>query len=135
MKVKDEQLKEFVLDSGLVSRKQLEEAEKEAKKKKADLGETLVSGGILGEDDLRRVQAYALGIPFINLQGEKISFEVLSLIPEPIARNHNIVAYKRSADTLEVAMLTAEDLAAIDFVNKKVKLKILPRLTDTKSIK
>lgn len=135
MKVKDEQLEEFVLDSGLVSRKQLEEAQKEAKKKKADLGEVLVSSGVLGEDDLRRVQAYALGIPFINLQGEKIDFEVLSLIPEPIARNHNIVAYKRSADALEVAMLNTEDLGAIDFVKKKVKLKILPRLTDTKSIK
>lgn len=38
-------------------------------------------------------------------------------------------------DTLEVAMLDTEDLAAIDFVKKKVDLKILPRLTDSESIK
>jgi type IV pilus assembly protein PilB len=36
---------------------------------------------------------------------------------------------------LEVAMLDVNDLAAIDFVKKKVGLKILPRLTDTASMK
>jgi len=36
---------------------------------------------------------------------------------------------------LEVAMLDTEDLTAIDFVKKKVGLKIMPRLTDGDSIK
>jgi len=60
---------------------------------------------------------------------------VLSLIPEPIARNYNIVAYKKSEDSLEVAMLDVDDLPVIDFIKKRSGLKILPRLTDTFSIK
>ena len=32
-------------------------------------------------------------------------------------------------------MLDTDDLSVIDFVKKKVGLKILPRLTDTESIK
>ena len=32
-------------------------------------------------------------------------------------------------------MLDTEDLGAIDFVKKKVGLKVLPRLTDTESMK
>ncbi|MEQ1561636.1 MAG: GspE/PulE family protein, partial [Nitrospira sp.] len=59
----------------------------------------------------------------------------LSLIPEPIARNHNIVAFKKTDTALEVAMLDTEDLTAIDFIKKKVGLKILPRLTDIESMK
>ena len=57
------------------------------------------------------------------------------MIPEPIARNHNIVAYRKTGNELEVAMLDTDDLSVIDFVKKKVGLKILPRLTDTESIK
>lgn len=135
MHIEESQLKDFILDSGLVSRADLESAEKEAKSSSGNLGKILVNKGKLTEDDLRRMQAYILGIPFVDLKGEKLPFEVLSLIPEPIARNHNIVAFKKDADALEVAMLDTEDLTAIDFIKKKVGLKILPRLTDTDSIR
>lgn len=135
MNTPDAQLKTFVVDSGLVSRKDVEAAEKLAKEKNQSLGEALVSYGAIGEDDLRRMQAHILGIPFVSLSGTKIDFSVLSLIPEPIARTHNVVAYKKNADSLEVAMLDTNDLSAIDFIKKKVGLKILVRLTDSASLK
>jgi len=137
VRIREEQLKTFILDSGLITSKDFESAEKEAKRKNIKIGDVLVSEGKLSEDDLRRLQANILGIPFVNLQTTHIEFEVLSLIPEPIARKHNIVAFKKDAESnsLEVAMLDVDDLKAIDFVQKKVGFKILPRLTDTKSIK
>lgn len=135
MRVTNAQLKKFILDSGLVSRKDVEGAEDFAKEKKKSFPEALVSTGVISEDDLRRMQAHILGIPFISLEGQKIDLDVLALIPEPIARANNIVAFKKNDDSLEVAMLDTNDLAAIDFVKKKVGLKILPRLTDTRSIK
>jgi len=135
MTVKNEQLKEFLLDAGLVSRKDIESAEKKAEKKQVEFGDMLVSEGLLSEDDLRRSEAYILGIPFVDLMGERIDLGVLSLIPEPIARKHNIVAFKKTPTSLEVAMLDTENLGAIEFIKKKVGLKILPRLTDKESIK
>lgn len=135
MIVNNKQLKDFIADSGLVSRADLDVAEKNSAEKKIYLGDALVSAGKLSEDELRRTEAYILGIPFVGLKGQKIDFEVLSLIPEPIARKHNIVAFKKTPTELEVAMLDTEDLAAIEFVKKKVGLKILPRLTDKDSIK
>jgi type IV pilus assembly protein PilB len=46
-----------------------------------------------------------------------------------------VVAFKKTDTALEVAMLDTEDLTALDFIKKKVGLKILPRLTDTESMK
>ncbi|KKT21252.1 MAG: Tfp pilus assembly protein PilB [Parcubacteria group bacterium GW2011_GWB1_43_8] len=135
MKVETKKLKLFLLDSGLITSKDITEAERNVKKTGEDLGDALVSGGKISEDDLRRLEAYILGIPFVGLEKEKIDFAVLSLIPEPIARNHNIVAYRKNKDELEVAMLDPEDLGTIDFIKKKASLKILPRLTNSKSIK
>ncbi len=135
MHVEEKQLKNFILDSGLVSKSALTTAEKHAQETGQNLGDVLVSDGAINENDLRRIQASILGIPFVDLKGEHLDFEVLSSIPEPIARNHNIVAFRRGKDSLEVAMLNTDDLPAIDFIKKKVGLKILPRYTDSESIK
>ena len=135
MVIDEVQLKKFILDSGLASRTDIDVMEKKKRGKKQSLGDLLVSEGKISEDDLRRTEAYILGIPFVNLKGEKIDFSILSLIPEAIARNHNIVAYRKTNKELEVAMLDTDDLEAIDFVKKKVGLKILPRLTDTESVR
>jgi type IV pilus assembly protein PilB len=135
VRIQDAQLKRFISDSGLVSKKDLASAEKVAIDEGRTLGEALMAGGYMTEDDLRRIESYVLGVPFISLKNLKIDFDILSLIPEPVARNHNIIAYKKNADSLEVAMLDTADLPAIDFVKKKVGLKIHPRLTDTESMK
>ena len=135
MHIDESQLETFIFDSGLVSKADLEKAKTVAEEKDTSVGQVLVNSGKISADDLRRIQAYILGIPFISLEGQHIDFDILSLIPEPIARNHNIIAFRKNRDTLEVAMLDTADLAAIDFVKKKVDLKILPRLTDSESIK
>src|SRR3989339_2080046 len=135
MQINEEQLKKFILESGLVSKTDLEDAFKKAEAKKQKIGNILLSEGKISETDLKRMEAFALGIPFINLINQKIDFSVLSLVPEPIARNYNIVAYKKNEDTLEVAMLDVDDLPVIDFIKKRSGLKILPRLTDTSSIR
>ena len=128
-------LKDFILDSGLVSKTELDVAEIEAGKKGEDLGEYLISCGKITEADYNLIKGHILGIPVVSLKDQKIDFSVLSAIPEPIARKHNIVAFKRNDKELEVAMIDPNDLRAIEFIKKRVNLKILPRLTDKESIR
>jgi len=135
MHVSEGELKEFITDSGLVAKKDIDAAAEEAKTKGVSVGDVLVSRGTLTEDALRRIQAYVLGIPFVNLKGHHIEPATLGLIPEPIARTHNVIAYKQDAGSLEVAMLDVEDLASIEAVRKKTGLSIKARLTDTESIR
>ncbi len=142
MYIEEKQLRDFIKDSGLVSRADFDVAVKTADEGKQSVGGILMQKGKVSEDDLRKMQAYLLGIPFVDLKQQRIDFDTLSLIPEPIARSHNIVAFKRNAEphdgekgSLEVAMLDTDDLAAIDFIKKKTHFKILPRLTDSDSIK
>jgi len=135
VRIQDEQLKRFILDAGLIKKADIASVEKVAKDEDRTLAEALIAQGHMTEDDMRRVESYVLGIPFISLKDIKIDFDVLTLIPEPVARTHNIIAYKKSDKEMEVAMLDTADLPAIDFIKKKVGLKILPRLTDTDSMR
>jgi len=135
MYISDTHLKSFLADAGLVSAKDFDTAEAEAKKTGQQVGDILKAKNAIGEDELRRTYAYILGIPFVSLVGTNIKYDTLSMIPEPVARRNNIIAYNHSAEELEVAMLDTDDLAAIDFIKKKTHLKVLPRLTDVDSIK
>lgn len=135
MLINKSQFEKYLIDSALVSEEDLKAASAEADTKKMDVGELLLQQGHITEDDLRKIQAYVLGLPFVDLKDMKIDADILAMIPEPIARNHNIIAFKKNKDSLEVAMIDTDDLGAIDFVKKKVGLKILPRLTDTSSMK
>ena len=92
MTIKEDQLRKFILESGLVSDADISVAEIESKESNHTLGEILVSQGKISEQNYRRIQAYVLGIPFVSLIGAKINLDVLALIPEPIAKNNNVVA-------------------------------------------
>jgi len=135
MRVEPQQLKAFLLDANLVTESQFESAQKYAQKTGQWVGDVLVSRGLIKQEELIRLEAYILGIPFVNLEKETIPPEILKIIPEPIARSHNIVAFRKKGRELEVAMLDPNDLLTIEFIKKKANLKILPRLTTPQSIK
>lgn len=99
------------------------------------LSEFLLQEGKVKESEIKRLEAYVLGIPFIGLTKERIDQSVLALIPEPIARRYNVVAYRKKDTDLEIALLDIGNLPAIDFIKKKTGLRIKPRMTDSESIK
>ncbi len=136
MKIDAENLKKYLLDAGLVSEKQFEKALADSKEKDREVGDILVASGLLPEDELIKIKAHLLGIPFINLEKEIIPPEILKIIPEPIARVHNIIAFKKTGDTLDVAMLDPEDLRTIEFIQKtNPDLKISSSLTTTAGLR
>lgn len=134
MKVEPKQLREFLIDAGLVEQSVVDEAIKESGQNGKALGDLLLEKGAISEEELRKMYAYILGIPFIDLEKEKIPKEVLQLIPEPIASKNNIVAFQKSNRELRVAMLNPDDIQTIDFIKKKTGLKISACFTSKESI-
>lgn len=135
MKVETQQLKDFLLDAGLVTKEQLERAQEKANQINQKLGNVLITEGLISQEELIKMEAYILGIPFVNLEKEKIDPNILKIIPEAIAHSHNIVAFRKSGNHLEVAMLDPEDLRMVEFIKKTTPFKILPRLTTLESLK
>ena len=135
MQVEPQQLKAFAVSSGLINESQFETCFKKAQKNNQNVEEVLVEENLIKQADIIRLKAYILGIPFVNLEKDKILADILRIIPEPIARTHNIVAFRKQGKCLEVAMLDPDDLKTIEFIRKKSDLKILPRLTTPESIK
>jgi len=134
MRIEQKQLEAFLIDSGLVTDKDLKNADKKAKKQSKKLEDILLEEKTISQNNLARLKAHIVGIPFVSLKDSKIDPDILKIIPEPLAKKHHIAAFKKRGQELEVAMLDPEDLETIEFIKKKSNLKILPRLTDSESI-
>lgn len=135
MRIENKQLKEFLTDLNLLDTVVLEEVFAEATAQNKQLGDLLLEKKIIGEAELRKLYAYILGIPFMNLEKELIPTDILQIIPEAIAKKYNIVAFEKDGVNLKVAMVNPEDLQTIDFIRKKTGLKIVPCLTTEESIR
>ncbi len=135
MHIDERAFEKALRDSALVDADTLFELKEAARKKNVSLGDMAVSQGEISPDDLRRLYAYVLGLPFVDLKKRKIDFSTLSLIPEGIARTHNVVAYNRTDDNLEVVVLDPEDLESIAYLFRRAGLRLLPRMTDEASMK
>ncbi len=127
----DTQLRDFLVDRGLVSRIQIDTI---YPTKSITLAHALTSNGILGEDEMRRAIASFLGIPFVRLSHDNVSLEALILLPEPFSRINNVVVFRIDSEALEVAMLDIKNLSALDSLQQRLNRKILPRLTDRESM-
>ena len=134
MRIENDQLKNFINDSEMIKSELLEEAYKEAQERKVKLGELLVEKKLIDETQLRKLYAYIVGVPFVDLTKETIPSDILKIIPEPIAKKYKIVSFEKNGTELKVAMLNPEDIQTIDFIRKKTGLKIITCLTSIESI-
>jgi|GEM_PF-802920 len=153
MIVDENKLCEFLVGTGIVSRSQIDEINRQASnnpdgvienlegrddllQRTMSIADQLCSAGLLSRDDMCRAHAHVLGVPFVDLRGERIDPSVLTLIPEPVSRSHNIVSYRRVGDILEVAMLDMRDIRVLDFLREHLpKIKVAPRLASEQSLR
>lgn len=135
MRVTPQQLKMFLEDLGLMNEETFNSVLREGEKSKKSIEEILIEKKILSEEELIKLKAYILGIPFINLEKEVVDPSILNIIPQSIAKTYQIVAFRKSGDNLEVATLDPENLVAVEILKKATGYKILPRLTTKESIK
>lgn len=84
------------------------------------------------DDEKRHALAHELGVPFVQLKRDDIVVDALVIIPEPIAREHNIVAYRQGDEGVEVALLDLAELEHLGFLRSRYRL--LPRLTTRESL-
>ncbi|MCK4919209.1 MAG: Flp pilus assembly complex ATPase component TadA [Candidatus Pacebacteria bacterium] len=135
MKVDDKDLKIFLNDLGFISKKDLESAFSEAKKSGKSFGDVLVKKKLIPLEEMEKLQAYVLGIPFVDLTKIEIDPEVLHIISEPVSKQYGAIAFEKKGSQLRIAMLEPNDLQFIDFISKKTGLNVIPCITNKKGIK
>ncbi len=90
--------------------------------------EIIYERNLVPQDEVAKIKSEYYKIPTKHFTKEDIiPNEVLNIIPEEVARTHQIVAFKKEGDTLHVGMLSPDDQQAQDilkFIAKQRKLNI-----------
>lgn len=123
--ITDEQIVDAVKKIGVASDKLLQESYETAMKEKRDLSDILIERSIIKPEELGQLIANILKVKFVDLRKEAIAPEVLSIIPEVVAANKQVVAFRRGVDGLSIAMSDPEDFGFIKQLEKKVGDKIV----------
>jgi len=83
---------------------------------------------------LAEAKTALLGIPYVDIIELEIPMEVLQLVSKAIASRYTLIPFEKKADSLSVVMADPLDLQAIEFLEKKTRLKIRPFLAEKEAI-
>lgn len=119
-----------VLDALVAAKKLSEDQAKsilvDSQTSDTSIEDILVKRKLVSEVDLLEARAKALNVPFVTLSGKAISPDVISYVPEPVARRYSLVPFQfdESKSTLNVAMSDPFDFQVIEFLEKKSGKKV-----------
>ncbi len=130
-----EKLGVILLRSGLITEEQLRKSLSEQQYKKEKLGQILVTLGFAVEENIAFALAQQMGLNFVSSDKLLEAREsVVALVPEPFAKQHNLIPIAANDSTLLVAMADPDDIVAIDSLQKLTGRTIEPHLATRNSI-
>ena len=126
MRISDATIERVLIRGGLVTEQQLAQLKDEATKARRSLQEVIFQHDVVREPQLVKAFADYAGIPYIELNPKDIATDVLTKIPERVARQYNAVLFNIDENGIHhIAMEDPDDVQAVNFLQKEIA-------TDTK---
>jgi len=122
-------LGDMLVEEGVVSESNLQEAIEIQRSRGGFLGKLLVELGYTTQDDVVSCLVKQCKIPHLNLQDYDIDTNVFQLVSEEVCREHNLVPIDKLGRILTIAMVDPLNAEAIDTVRRLCpQLRIKPIL-------
>ena len=118
------QLGELLVERGVITAAQLEQALKTQKERGGLIGQVLVMLGYAKEEEIAQILTVQYGFPYLPLAGYEISREALMLIPENVAKQYNLVPVDKIGDLLTIAMSNPLNIQAIEDIEMLAQCKV-----------
>ncbi|HET9870534.1 MAG TPA: ATPase, T2SS/T4P/T4SS family, partial [bacterium] len=129
-------LGEMLVDEGIITEEQLQEALHEQKIKGGRLEKILISQGYVTQDVIMAFVGTQLGIPHVSLaEIGSIPNDVVFSVPESIAINHVLIPIVRKDKKLTVAMADPLNVFAIDDIKMMTGFEVEPAIAGEAEIK
>lgn len=119
-------LPDMLLEQNLVTQEQLQECINQHRQTGQSLPSLLVQNEYLSEEDLVITLSEQLGIPHIRVAHYSIPKEVLSEVPETLARQYQMLPVSVTGDVLTLAMADPLNIMALDDLRMLTSYEIEP---------
>ncbi len=129
-----EKLKYDLVRDNIIKYEDLETAEQVAAAQNVNLGQVLISSGIISEDRLLKFLESKLHIPYVNLDDYSLDKKCLSYINFNNAQKYKVIPLFEIEGILTVAMSDPLDLFAIDKIVEDAKCEIEPVISSENAV-
>ena len=119
-----ESLDEILVRTGMITAEQMQDALQIARKDDKTVGQVLVEKELLTPHDLATAVSIELKVPLIDLKRHKVRPEAIKLVPEQLARKHNVLPMDIIGGSLAVLMGDTIDVRAIDEIAAVSKMRV-----------
>ncbi|UCD15146.1 MAG: hypothetical protein JSV34_05360 [Candidatus Omnitrophota bacterium] len=107
-------LGEILVERGIITKGQLEEALKIQSSAGGLFGEIVVRLGFAKEEDIAHCLSLQFGFPYLPLENYEISAEMVKLIPKNVATQYCVMPIDKIGNALTVAMANPLNTQAIE---------------------
>ncbi len=128
-------LSETLLEIGLLTLQQVKEAQEIEQETKQPFRKIIIQKGFIADEDLVSFIASNMNLPRIELDNYIIDPKIIELIPEDLARKHQIIPVLKIGKSITCAMYDPLDIFAIDELRHKTGFDIEPAVATEKEIK
>lgn len=105
---------ETMVELGLITHEDLQQAQKTQRSVSAPLSKVLVEQELATHEELAMALSIYLNVPLIDLKRHHVNPEALKLIPEPTAKKYNLIPIDIVANSLLVVMEDPGNILAIE---------------------
>ena len=126
MRKKTKQLGQILIEQGLISEQQLQEALETQERVPKSLGRILIDLNLIREIDLVRALAQQIGLEFVDLADFPVDPSSTALIPETVARRYRALPIAERDGTLLVAMSDPANVYALDDIRTITGREVQP---------
>lgn len=128
---------DMLLEEGIITKEQLEDALERNKTARKKIGEMLVDLGYTTEEAIAKGLSTQMDIPVISLQGMKIEEDILKLADGNLLRKHVMIPFEYKADNMNiirVAMADPMDMRGMDDFSIITNLQVEPVIATSHEI-
>jgi type IV pilus assembly protein PilB len=130
----DSGLGNVLVDSGMITKEQLDAAIQAQKLSGQRLKDVLVNEGYTTKEELKQFISEHVDIPYVKLTKDLIDPEAVKLIPANVARNHIAIPITKVGDILTMAVSCPFDTTALDMLAFTSGYNLEPVLSDEEDI-
>jgi type IV pilus assembly protein PilB len=124
----------MLLDSQLITTRQLNRAKEYAEKNSVNIKKALIALNFVNEKDITEVIGRQIGVEYFDIGGSSVNSELLKLVPEHLAQRHKVVPVEQRDNKLILAMVDPLDVLAIDDIRLITGYDIIPVISTEDAI-
>jgi type IV pilus assembly protein PilB len=122
--VKKKMLGEMLVAGGLIKDEQLKQALEDQKNKGGKIGEILVNLGFISEHNIATFLGRQLNVPYIEIDKQLIDVESVKILPGDMARRLVALPLYKDKEALVVAMADPLNIFGVDDIRRATSLEI-----------